>query len=139
MALSEQFADLIEDFAKDPKKESEGVWMAFGRHQFQVARAHRNNVAFMKMMEQELRPYQWAIERNDWDAIKEVAAEALKKVYSKTILRGIRKLDGTPLDYTPEDGEALFTKLPDLWDAVFKYAGTDKNYAPDKVVADSKN
>jgi hypothetical protein len=139
MSIGSQFDELVEDFAKDPKKETDGAWMTFGRHEFLVARSHRNNVTFLKLMEKEMRPYQWAIDRGNFGAIKDAANDVMKVVYAATVLKGIRKLDGTALDYTPEDGVELFKKLPDLWDAVFKFSNTDQNYAPDQIEADSKN
>lgn len=134
-----KFADIIGDFKKDSVKETKGVWMTYKRCQYLVARAHRNNVEFLKTMETNMRPYQWAIDRNNFAAIKDVAEAAIQVVYAQTVLLGIKKLDGTVLDYTPEDGVALFQQLPDLWDEIFKFAGNETNYAPDAVEADSKN
>lgn len=134
-----KFGDLIEDFAKDAEKENNGVWMTFKRHQFLVARSHRDNVAFLKLMEVRMRPYQWALDRGNLAALKDVANDVMQGVYAETILKGIRKLDGTVLDYKPEDGVSLFKQLPDLWDAIFKFANSDENYSPDSIKADSGN
>lgn len=137
--MSEQFKELIEDFAKDSTKENQGVWMTYKRHQYLIARAHRDNVAFSKLFEQKMRPYQWAIDRGNSAALREVAKDVLQEVYAETVLKGIRKNDGTLLDYQPSDGVTLFNKLPDLWDAIFKFANADENYSPDQIKADSGN
>jgi hypothetical protein len=137
--MSSKFADLLADFAKDPKKETEGVWMTHGRCRLRIARAHRNNVNFQKMMEKEMRPYQWAIDRGNFAAIKDAAADVLQVVYAKTILLEIQKLDGTSLDYTWEDGVDMFRQSPDFWDKVFAFASTDTNYSPDAIEDDAKN
>lgn len=134
-----KFAGIIGDFKKDSAKETAGVWMTYKHFKYLVARAHRNNVEFLKTMETEMRPYQWAIDRNNFAAIKDAAETAIQAVYAKTVLLGISKLDGTVLDYTPDDGVALFAQLPDLWDEIFKFAGNEGNYAPDAIEADSKN
>lgn len=134
-----KFSDLIEDFAKDKAKENDGVWMTFKRHQFLIARSHRDNIAFVKLMEVRMRPYQWAIDRGNLAALKDVANDVMAEVYAETILKGIRKLDGTPLAYEPADGIALFKQLPDLWDAIFKFANADENYSPDAIKEDAKN
>jgi hypothetical protein len=138
--LASRFSDIVSDFAKDNEKETKGVWMTFGRHEFRIARAHRNNTKFLKIMEQEMRPYQWAIDRGNFEAIRVQADEVMRTVYSKTILTGIRKLDTKEeLEYSPEDGVALFKQLPDLWDTIFKFSNQESNYTPDAVEADSKN
>lgn len=137
--MAGKFDDLVEDFKKDSAKENNGVWMTFKRHQFLVARSHRDNKEFQKLMEERMRPYQFAIDRGNLSALKEVANEVLQAVYAETILKGIRKLDGTVLDYEPSDGVKLFADLPDLWDAVFAFAKADDNYSPDSIKADSKN
>lgn len=137
--MAGNFDDLIEDFKKDSNKENNGVWMTFKRHQFLVARSHRDNKEFQKLMEERMRPYQFAIDRGNLSALKEVANEVLQGVYAETILKGIRKLDGTALDYEPADGVKLFDQLPDLWDAVFAFAKADDNYSPDAIKLDSKN
>lgn len=134
-----RFDDVVADFAKDPKKEVEGVWMTYGRHKFLIARAHRNNVGFLKLLERELRPYQWALDRGNLTAIKDAFADVLQVIYSKVILLGIAKLDGTMLDYAPADGLALFKRLPDFWDKVFAFSNSEANYSPDAIEADSKN
>lgn len=139
------------DFARDSVKEQKGAWMIYGKRRYLISRAHRNNVAFQKMMEEEMRPYQWALERGNADAIKEVAQSVLQKVYAKTILLAIESIPakpgetGTSLEYTPEDGVMLFDALPDFWDAVFKFADTARNYNIDSgytieaIKADSGN
>lgn len=139
MTTTEKFADIVADFEKDATKENEGVWLTFGRHEFLIARAHRDNVAFAKLMEERMRPYQWAIDRGNIAALKGVAKDILQQVYAETILKGIRKLDKTVLDYQPADGVQLFQRLPDLWDEVFKFANGADNYSPDQIAEDSKN
>lgn len=140
----EKFGDLVEDFAKDTKKENEGVWMTYKRFQYLVSRSHRDNVKFAKLMEEKMRPYQWAVDRGNLAAIKDVANDVMQEVYAEAILKAIRKIpvDGVAqpnLEYSTEDGVALFKKLPDLWDAVFKFSGADDNYSPDAIKADSGN
>jgi hypothetical protein len=139
MAEAGKFDDLIADFAKDSVKENTGVWMTYKRFQYLVARSHRDNVAFLKVMEERMRPYQWAIDRGNLAALKDVANDVMQGVYAETVLKGIRKIDGTVLDYQASDGVALFKQLPDLWDAVFKFANADENYSPDAVKVDSGN
>lgn len=135
-----RFQDIINEFAKDSEKENKGVWMTYKGHQYLIARAHRDNVGFARMMEQELRPYQAFIDRNNLAAIKDVASDVMQRVYAQTILLGIRKLaDKTTLDYSPDDGVMLFKRLPDFWDEVFKFAGSTEPYAPDQIEDDSKN
>lgn len=147
---------IASDFARDTSKEVKGAWMIYGKRRYLIARAHRNNVAFQKMMEVEMRPYQWAIERGNLDALKDVTNTVLQKVYASTILIAIENLPvpatkdspalpATSLDYTPADGVMLFEALPDFWDSVFKFAESGRNYAldhgynPDEVKDDSKN
>src|ERR1035437_10798946 len=125
MAEAGKFDDLIADFAKDSVKENTGVRMTYKRFQYLVARSHRDNVAFLKVMEERRRPYQGAIDRGNLAALKDVANDVMQGVYAETVLKGIRKVDGTVLDYLPSDGVGLFKKLPDLWDAVFKFANAD--------------
>lgn len=126
---------VIEDFAKDSKKETDGVYMPYKRHRFLIARAHRNNPKFLAMMEAEMRPYQWMIDRNNMkDAIKAMGDVVLKKVYAHTILLGISDLNGTALPYSPQDGIDLFGKLPDLWDEVVKFATNESNFSAELEV-----
>lgn len=139
------------DFARDTAKEIKGAWMPYGKRRYLIARAHRNNVAFQKMMEEEMRPYQWALERGNADSIKEVAQSILQKVYATTILLAIEEVSSKKdepnklMDYTPEDGVMLFEALPDFWDAVFRFAEAGRNYAreagytADDIKADSGN
>lgn len=139
------------DFARDSDKESKGVWMVFGKRRYLIARAHRNNVVWQRRMEEEMRPYQWAVERGNLEAIKDVMQAIMQKVYAETILLAIEELPikagdvGKPLDYTPEDGVTLFDALPDFWDAVFKFSDAGRNYAkdvgysPKQVEADTGN
>lgn len=135
-----RFNEIFKDFAKDSGKETNGVWMTYNKHEYLIARSHRNNVKFAKLMEELMRPYQWALRRDDWDAIKEVANDLMQVVYAKTILLAIRRLGSTEqLDYTPEDGVALFKALPDFWDLVYKFSNRDSVYSPDAVKDDSKN
>lgn len=139
-AVDSKFGDILEDFAKDRAKENEGVWMTYKRHQFLVARSHRDNTAFAKLMEERMRPFQWAIDRNNMQALKGVADDVVQAVYAETVLKGIRPVGSeTLMDYKPADGIELFKRLPDLWDAVFKFAQADENYSPDAVKDDSKN
>jgi len=135
----ESMQGVVDDFEKDSSKENKGVQMTYRNHRYLVARAHRNNVGFLKLMETEMRPYQWAIDRGNFAAIKGVALEIMYGVYAKTILLGVEKLDGTKLAYTPEAGVELFKRLPDLWDAVQQFAQNEMNYSPEQVEADSKN
>lgn len=142
---------IASDFARDPEKESKGAWMTFGKRRYLVARAHRSNVAFAKRMEEEMRPYQWAIERGNFEAMKDVSLAIMQKVYAETVLLAIETLPtkaGDPnvsMVYAPEDGVALFAALPDFWDAVYKFSEAGRNYAksstyaPDAVKADSGN
>jgi hypothetical protein len=138
--MTDKFAEIVADFAKDATKENGGVWMRYGRFEYLIARAHRDNTAFAKVMEEKMRPYQWAIDRGNVNAIKGVAQDMLKESYAETVLKGIRRADTKEaLDYAPEDGVKLFTMLPDLWDEVFKFAQSGENYSPDNVTADSGN
>lgn len=138
--FQDKFAALIEDFKKDEKKESDGVWMPYRRHEFLIARAHRDNKSFLKLMEERMRPYQWAIDRGDFSALKDVATGVMQGVYSETILKGIRDTaTKESLDYNAEDGVSLFKQLPDFWDEVFKFSNAGQNYAPDAVKLDSGN
>lgn len=138
--LNPAFADIAADFAKDAGKENDGAWMTYKRFEYLVARAHRDNIAFAKMLEERMRPYQWAINRGDMSALKDVANDVLQEVYSETVLKGIRRaVTKEALPYTPADGVSLFKKLPDLWDNVFKFAQSDEPYSPDAVKDDSKN
>src|SRR4051812_45588492 len=89
--LNEAFADIAEDFAKDTAKENAGVWMPYKRFEYLVARAHRDNTAFQKLMEERMRPYQWHLNRGDMSALKDVANDVLQEVYSETVLKGIRR------------------------------------------------
>lgn len=145
-------SELTEDFAKDQGKENNGVWMTYKRFKYLIARAHRNNVAFQKEMEFQLRPYQWAIDRQNMAALRNLADTMLREVYAKTILLAVARVteaDGTPsvnqdgspkrLAYTPEVGVALFNKLPGLWDEVYRFSNAEDNYSPDTIKADSKN
>src|SRR3974390_1791979 len=117
---TDKFAELIADFEKDSKKENDGTWMTYKHFQYLVARSHRNNVAFFKLMEKELRPYQWAIDRGNFAAIKEVANEAVQKVYAETILRGVRRVGAvTEMPLTTDEKIDLFKRLPGLWDEIF--------------------
>lgn len=135
-----RFGEIYADFEKDSNKESNGVWTTYNKHEYLIARSHRNNVKFAKMMEELMRPYQWALRRDDWDAIKEVANDLMQVVYANTILLGIRRLGSADrLDYTPEDGVALFKALPDFWDHVYKFSNKDSVYSPDRVKDDSGN
>ena len=135
-----KFADLIADFEKDKRKENDGVWMTYKRHQFLIARAHRNNTKFFKTLEERMRPFQWAIDRGNFAAIREAANEQMQIIYAETVLLGIRNTETKEsLPYSSEDGFALFKKLPDFWDEVFKFAGNEQNYTPDQVELDSKN
>jgi hypothetical protein len=119
--------------------------MPYKRFEYLVARAHRDNTAFAALMEERMRPYQWALNRGDMSALKDVANDVLQEVYSETVLKGIRRAtpgaDGVKevLAYTPAAGVGLFKKLPDLWDNVFKFAQSDEPYSPDAVKDDSKN
>ncbi len=137
--LASHFDELTQDFTRDAAKESGGTWMTYRRHKYLVARAHRNNKAFLREMEEGMRPFQWAIDRNDLGAMKNAATGVLQEVYAKSILKGIKKLDGTDLPYTAQDGMELFKKLPDLWDTIFKFSNSESNYTPDQVADDSKN
>lgn len=135
-----KFGDIVEDFKKDSKKENEGVWMPFKRFEYKIARAHRDNVAFAKLMEERMRPFQWAIDRGNMTALKEVANDVLQVVYAATVLKGIRRVGTTEsLAASEDDYIALFKQLPDLWDAVFKFAQGEENYSPDTVEQDSGN
>jgi hypothetical protein len=139
-AIREQFAGIVSEFKKDSTKENAGVWMTYGKHQFLVARSHRDNAKFFALMERELRPFQWAIDRGNFAAIKDAADEVMQKVYSETILLGIRKLDGDGAGVHARGWHvALFKELPDLWDEIFKFSNNGGNYAPDAVEQDSKN
>lgn len=131
---------VVEDFAKDSVKETKGVWMTYKRNEFLIARAHRNNKAFLALMEERMRPYQWAIDRGNFAALKEVAQDVMQAVYAETVLLGVRNATSKEvLDYAPADGVELFQKLPDFWDEVFKFSGSDSPYSPDAIKDDSKN
>lgn len=133
-------ADVVEDFAKDSEKENKGVWMPFKRFEYLVARAHRNNTKFLKTMEEKMRPYQWALDRGNMNALRDVANDVMQEVYAETILLGIRRIDTKePLPYTVEDGVALFNRLPDLWDEIFKFATSTEPYSPAQIKDDSGN
>lgn len=135
-----KFDEIVADFEKDAAKENSGVWMTYGRFQYQIARAHRDNTAFSKLMEVKMRPYQWAIDRGNMAALKDVAKDVMQEVYAETILKGIRRsATGEVLEYTPADGVELFKKLPDLWDEVFKFSNVGENYTPDQIKEDSGN
>lgn len=139
-----KFADVVRDFEKDPAKERNGAWMRFKNFEYLVARAHRENVEYKKLIEVEMRPFQWAIDRNDLTSVDEATREALQRVYSKTILKAIRRANSTiELDYTPEDGASLFKALPDFWDKLFAFAHKEQNYEPDytepQITSDSGN
>lgn len=135
-----KFDDIVADFKKDASKENTGTWMTYGRFQYQIARAHRDNTAFAKLTEEKMRPYQWAIDRGNMSALKGIALTIMQEIYAETILKSIRRTEtGEVLEYAPADGIELFKQLPDLWDEVRKFADSGDNYAPDAVVADSGN
>lgn len=133
-------SEVVDDFAKDKSLENEGVWMLYKRFEYRIARAHRNNTQFQKVMEEKMRPYQWALDRGNLNALKDVANAAMQEVYAESVLLGIRRVETKEeLPYTPEDGVALFQKLPDLWDEVFKFASSGEPYAVQQVKDDSGN
>lgn len=133
-------SEITEDFGKDSKKENEGAWMTYKRFEYLVARAHRNNKKFLRLMEEKMRPFQWAIDRGNFSALREVANDAMQVVYAETILLGVRRADTKEvLPYAAEDGVKLFKMLPDFWDEVFKFATSQDVYAPEQVKADSGN
>lgn len=148
MIVADKFADIVADFAKDSSKEVSGVWVPYKGAEYRIARAHRNNTAFSKLLEEKMRPYQWAIERNNLQSVKTAVDAVMRGVYAETVLKGIRticktvdgvEVPGKELDYETSDGVALFNKLPDLWDFVFKQANAEESYAPDAVKDDSGN
>lgn len=133
-------SEIGDDFAKDSDKESKGVWVPYKRFEYRVARAHRNNKQFLKLFEQRMRPYQWALDRGNVAALKDVANDVMQAVYAEAILTGIRRADTKEeLPYTPEDGVHLFKHWPDLWDEVFRTANNAETYAVEQVKADSGN
>lgn len=134
-----KFDEIVADFQKDAAKENSGVWMTYGKFQYRIARAHRDNTAHKKLMEEKMRPYQWAIDRGNTAALKGVALTVMQEVYAETILLGIRRVSGEDMAYVPADGVGLFAQLPDLWDEVFRFANAGENYTPDQVKDDSGN
>lgn len=123
------------DFAKDSAKETGGTWAFYKSRQYLIARAHRNNPAFLKEIETQMRPFRRLIESGNMDGMKEKSVEVMQTVYATSVLKGIRDDEGD-IPFTPADAIELFRTVPDLWDFVFKFAGQEDNYARD---AESKN
>lgn len=127
-----KFSEIVKDFQKDAAKEQEGAWMRYRNFEYLIARAYRKNVEYKKLLEVEMRPFQWAIDRNDLSSIDDATQEALQRVYAKSILKSIRRAGSTiVMDYTPDDGVELFKALPDFWDKTFAFAHKEQNYEPD--------
>ena len=82
---------IASDFARDSTKESDGVWMTYGKRRYKIARAHRSNIAFQKGMEEAMRPFQWALERGNHEALQGASQVILQKVYAETILKEIQE------------------------------------------------
>jgi hypothetical protein len=125
----------IADFSKDNAKETGGAWAHYKGRQYLIARAHRNNVLFSKIVEAKMKPYRRLIDTGNIEAMKDRAAEVMREVYAESILMGVRDTDGQDIPYTSEDGKVLLA-VPDLWDFVFKNANQDDNFATE---AESKN
>lgn len=126
---------VVADFSKDNIKESKGAWAPYHGRQYLIARAHRNNTVFSRIVEEKMRPYRRLIEANDLESMKDRAATVMQEVYAESILLGIRDTNGEDIPYTPADGVVLLA-VADFWDFVFKHANNGDNFA---VEATTKN
>lgn len=124
------------DFAKDGVKESGGVWATYKSRQYLISRAHRNNTAFSKAVEVQMRPYRRLVEAGNLEAMKDKAAEVMQSIYASSVLLAIKDTDGSDIPYTGADGVELFKMVPDFWDFVNKFANQEDNFV---LETESKN
>jgi hypothetical protein len=107
--------------------------MTYKRFQYLVARSHRDNAKFFALMEAEDAPYQWAIDRNNFAAIKDAADALMQVVYAEDRSAGDSQARRKRSSITrPRTASRCSSELPDLWDEVFKFPNNGSNYAPDK-------
>jgi hypothetical protein len=141
---------LFKQFATNRQAEVEGIEVTFGGANedgsmptFRIARMHRNNKRYQKMVEQETKPHIFAI-RND--TLDPAIDEAITmRVFIATILLGWKDLivpevfdTHERVEYTPENAEKLFKALPELYTSLRENAQKMSLFRESEIAADSK-
>lgn len=129
-------------FATDSTKETQGVTIQYGEIWIRIARMGESNKRFVKLLEEQTRPYR-AMIANDVELPEETSKEIMRKVYSEAILLGWGDFDddGKPrdLEYSPALGVAEFTAQPDFFAFVRQQASKLENFRQVQAAADVKN
>jgi len=108
----------LESYASDDEKEyQKGVWVPFpGGHSFLVLRAGPGNKGYARALQSALRPYQRQIDQKTLD--NDVAEAILRRVYVRHVVKdwkGFKDDKGNAVPYSPEEADAVFEAMPELF------------------------
>lgn len=141
---------LFATFGSDKTKEAEGRWVypagdGDKMPAFRLARTGGANKAFAKAQMAALKPHQRLIQanaKNPTPEVLEIIMAAQKSSFIGACLlewKNVKSVEGTALPFSKENAAMLFTKLPDLYDALFEAANTLSTYQSEDTEDEAKN
>jgi hypothetical protein len=138
---------LRKQFATDQKKELEGVRVEYAPNKdgsiptFIIARQCRNNVKWLKIYEQETRPYQRLIDSKRIDP--QLATEINMRVFVKALLLDWEHIqpedDGKEIPLNFDNAISLLRELPDLFTDLNTQTQEANLFREETIEAETKN
>lgn len=120
-------------FKTSTKHESEGIWLDISEHTgFHVRRfGGTANTKIKQAHAKHYKPFARMIENDSMPESEQ--RKVLIKLFIDASMIGWRgiEIDGVETPYSPEAALKLFESLPELFDAVQKYASDFQNYKED--------
>lgn len=138
--------NLYNQFKTDPQLEKEGVWVQYGTTEddkpirFRVTRAGQNNVRYMKLMEQRLKPFRRQIQTETMD--QKLARKLNLEIFVDAVLvdwENVRDESDQDLPFSRENAIKLFTDLPDIYEDLQEQATKAALFRQQTVEVDSGN
>ena len=123
----------LEGYITDREVESDiGTWLPpfpNGRR-FRIKRAGGANRKFARAFQAAIKPYKRQIDREELDP--DISERILREVYARHIVvdwEGIKDTEGNEVPCTPENVEAFFAAIPEIFTEVRSYADTAATFA----------
>lgn len=137
---------LYQAFKTDNQKEVNGVPIEFSANEdgtlptIFISRMGESNKAYMRAIEHVQKPYRRQIQLQTMD--KDLNNRLFREVFAQHIVKGWQNVQdetGAVLEFSQANVIRVLTELPDLYDELFKQAGSLELFKADTAETDAKN
>lgn len=137
-------SSIYDYFSTDAAKESKGIEVDYGEAgKFYIARAGGANKAFVKKVEQLMRPYRRFMRGGDISKVPEgVLEDVMRTAFIENILIGwsdVTDKHGEIIEYSRDAAEKLFKDLPELLQDLQSVASDHTAFLQAELEEDAKN